>query len=140
MEETTTAESPEGGGATTTTTAELEPTAAAPSELAAAPGHDPLTAHVGHAHPSPAKYVGVALFLAIVTGIEVGIYYIEMPDRLFVAILMGLAFIKFAMVAAYFMHLKFDQRLLRRLFVTGIVLAGVVYAIALFTLDVLFND
>jgi hypothetical protein len=41
------------------------------------------------------------------------------------------------MVAAYFMHLKFDGRLLRRLFVTGIVLAGGVYSVALFTLDVL---
>ena len=47
---------------------------------------------------------------------------------------MVLALIKFAMVAAYFMHLKFDSPLLRRLFITGIVLAGVVYTVALVTL------
>jgi cytochrome c oxidase subunit 4 len=95
--------------------------------------------HDAHAHPSPAKYVMIALILAIVTGIEVGLYYIDMPDKLFVAILLGLAFIKFSMVAAYFMHLKFDGRLLRRLFITGILLAGAVYTVALVTLDMLLG-
>jgi hypothetical protein len=37
------------------------------------------------------------------------------------------------------MHLKFDGRLLRRLFVTGIVLALTIYSVALFTLDVLLH-
>ena len=37
------------------------------------------------------------------------------------------------------MHLKFDARLLRRVFLTGIILACGVYAVGLFTLDVLFH-
>jgi hypothetical protein len=43
------------------------------------------------------------------------------------------------MVAAYFMHLRFDGRLLRRLFVTGIILAISVYTIFLLTLHVLIG-
>jgi len=111
----------------------------APGELEAVPGHEAPAAHDEHAHPSPLKYVLIAMILAIVTGIEVGLYYIEMPDTLLVAMLLGLAFIKFGMVAAYFMHLKFDGRLLRRLFVTGILLALAVYTVALLTMDVLLG-
>jgi cytochrome c oxidase subunit 4 len=111
----------------------------APAELEAAPGHAGLGVHDEHAHPTPLKYVGIAAILATVTGIEVGLYYINLPDKLFVALLLGLAFIKFSMVAAYFMHLKFDGRLLRRLFVTGIILAATVYTVALLTLNVLLG-
>ena len=111
----------------------------APGELEAVPGHEASAVHDAHAHPTPLKYVLIAMILAVVTAIEVGLYYIEMPDKLFVAILLGLAFIKFSMVAAYFMHLKFDGRLLRRLFITGILLAGAVYTVALVTLDMLLG-
>jgi cytochrome c oxidase subunit IV len=99
----------------------------------------PLAAPAGHVHPGPAEYIRVAVVLAVVTAIEVGLYYLGVPDKMLVALLLGLAFIKFSLVAAYFMHLKFDALLLRRVFVTGIVLASGVYAIALFTLDVLFH-
>jgi cytochrome c oxidase subunit IV len=120
------------------------PTPGAPAELGAAPGHGGDLAHggptdAGHGHPGPAMYVGIAIILAVVTAIEVGLYYLNMPDRVLVALLLGLAFIKFSMVAAYFMHLKFDARLLRRLFLTGIMLAGVVYLVALVTLDMLLG-
>ncbi|MGH8992448.1 MAG: cytochrome C oxidase subunit IV family protein [Acidimicrobiia bacterium] len=107
--------------------------------LEAAPGDEAPAAHDAHAHPTPLKYVGIAAILAFVTAVEVGLYYLDMPDKVLVAMLLGLAFIKFAMVAAYFMHLKFDGRLLRRLFVTGILLALGVYTIALLTLDVLLG-
>ncbi len=90
-----------------------------------------------HSHPSPTKYVGIAVFLAIVTALEVALYYITMPEWLVVVLLLILATMKFAIVAAFFMHLKFDSPMLRRLFVTGIILAGVVYTIALLTLSVL---
>jgi cytochrome c oxidase subunit IV len=90
-----------------------------------------------HSHPSPAKYVGIAIFLAIVTALEVALYYITMPEWLVVVLLLVLATMKFAIVAGFFMHLKFDSPMLRRLFVTGIILAGVVYTIALLTLSVL---
>ena len=90
-----------------------------------------------HSHPTPTKYFGIAVFLAIVTALEVALYYITMPEWLVVVLLLVLATMKFAIVAGFFMHLKFDSPMLRRLFVTGIVLAGVVYFIALTTLSVL---
>jgi len=90
-----------------------------------------------HTHPSPAKYVGIAIFLAIITALEVALYYITMPEWLVVVLLLILATMKFALVAGFFMHLKFDSPMLRRVFITGIILAGVVYSVALFTLRVL---
>jgi cytochrome c oxidase subunit 4 len=41
--------------------------------------------------------------------------------------------VKFAMVAGWFMHLRFDSNLFTRLFVSGIVLAVVVYIAMLAT-------
>jgi cytochrome c oxidase subunit IV len=112
---------------------------AAPTpELEAAPGHG-ATLHHGaeHSHPTPVKYVGIAVLLGVITALEVGLYYINMPEGLLVAFLLVLAVLKFALVAAFFMHLKFDSPMLRRLFITGILLAGVVYTVVLFTLRVL---
>ena len=110
-------------------TPELE--AGAPSGLA-------LVHHAPeHTHPSPVKYVGIAILLAIITALEVALYYINMPSALLVAFLLTLAILKFTMVAAFFMHLKFDSPMLRRLFITGIILAGVVYTVAMLTLRVL---
>jgi cytochrome c oxidase subunit 4 len=96
-------------------------------------------ANVAHGHPSPVRYVVVAVVLAVITAIEVALYYTSLSGVSLVAPLLFLAFIKFAMVAAYFMHLRFDGRLLRRLFVTGIILAMTVYTIALLTLHVLIG-
>ncbi len=90
-----------------------------------------------HSHPSPVKYVGIAILLAIITALEVALYYIAMPEPLMVVLLLILATLKFSLVAAFFMHLKFDSPMLRRLFITGIILAGVVYFVALATLRVL---
>lgn len=91
------------------------------------------------AHPDDGLYVRVAAILAAVTAIEVGLYYTDLSGIALVSILIGLAAIKFGMVVAYFMHLRFDARLLRRLFVTGVVLAGFVFSVALFTLDILLR-
>ena len=123
------AEEAEGGAVATE-----EP---ATPELEAAPGHEAAGHGAEHNHPSPAKYVGIAILLAIITALEVALYYIHMPSALLVIFLMTLAFLKFTMVAAFFMHLKFDSPMLRRLFITGIILAGVVYTVALLTLRVL---
>ena len=111
--------------------------AAATPELAAGPGHEAAGHDAGHSHPSPAKYIGIAILLALITALEVALYYIHMPEALLVIFLMVLAFLKFSLVAAFFMHLKFDSPMLRRVFITGIILAGVVYTVALLTLRVL---
>jgi caa(3)-type oxidase subunit IV len=84
-----------------------------------------------HEHPSPRKYVNVAIILAIVTAIEVAIYYVSALEDLLVPILLVLAVIKFVMVGMYFMHLKFDSHTFRRFFVTGIILALIVFGIVM---------
>ena len=73
-----------------------------------------------HDHPNSRQYVWIALILGIVTAVEVGLYYTPLSGLPLVSILMALAVVKFAMVAAYFMHLRFDSRLLRRVFLAGL--------------------
>jgi cytochrome c oxidase subunit 4 len=49
--------------------------------------------------------------------------------------MLGLMALKFVMVAALFMHLKFDNKLLTRLFYGGLFLAVGVYVAALATFE-----
>ena len=84
-------------------------------------------------HPSPRQYVNIGIVLAIITALEVGIYYVEALEDLLVPFLIAFAVVKFFLVCSWFMHLRFDSRLFRRLFVTGLVLAFAVFAIALST-------
>jgi cytochrome c oxidase subunit 4 len=86
-----------------------------------------------HAHPGPRVYIGVALYLAAATAAEIGLYYLKMPHGLFIGLLMFFMIIKFTLVVAYFMHLKFDAKIFRRFMVTGIILAIAVYMIVLLT-------
>jgi cytochrome c oxidase subunit 4 len=99
--------------------------------------HAEEAAHAGsHAHPTEWQYIKIAIILAIVTAIEVGLYYTKFNQELTNTILIVLAAIKFVMVAGYFMHLKYDNRILRRLFITGFILAVFCYLGYLWTLDV----
>jgi cytochrome c oxidase subunit 4 len=82
-------------------------------------------------HPGPRQYVLVAVVLAIATAFEVGLYYLDMPHPLFVAMLLFFATVKFSLVVLWFMHLRFDSAIFRRLFVAGLVLAITVYMIVL---------
>src|SRR5438445_9832539 len=84
------------------------------------------------AHPGPRTYVGVAIILAVATAFEVGLYYItKLPHPVYVALLLFFMVAKFSLVVLWFMHLRFDSRIFRRLFVTGILLALRVYLIVL---------
>jgi cytochrome c oxidase subunit 4 len=89
--------------------------------------------HAEEHHPTPRQYVKVAIILFIVTAAEVAIYYIPALEGLLVPLLLLFAVIKFVLVMLWFMHLRFDSRLFRRLFVTGIVFAVVVFAVVLAT-------
>jgi cytochrome c oxidase subunit IV len=92
-----------------------------------AAAEDPELPH----HPGPKQYVLVAIVLAIATAFEVGLYYLEMPKTLFVTVLLFFASVKFSLVVLWFMHLRFDSAIFRRLFVAGLVLAVTVYMIVL---------
>ena len=96
----------------------------------------PHVATQEHAHPSEAVYIKVAAILAVLTGIEVALSYVTIGDSQLLTngTLLFLAAVKFSMVALYFMHLKFDNPVLRRLFMMGLVTAITVYILYLLTL------
>lgn len=103
--------------ATETVTAAAE---AAPGE--AAEGHD---AH----HPSDWAYAKIAIILAAVTALEVFTYFRSVLDW-GVALVPSLIFmmvVKFYLVITWFMHLKFDNSIFSKMFITGLVLAVGVY-------------
>ena len=89
-------------------------------------------------HPTQFRYVMIFLILVVVTGIEIAISYTEgsVPSGVIVALLLLFAILKFAMVAAYFMHLRTDQPIFRRFFILGIITAMAVFAVAITTLHV----
>lgn len=93
-------------------------------------GHadEPTDAHPGaHGdHPTEGKYWIIAGILGVVTAIEVALSYIDLGNAVAPLLLVGMV-IKFFIVASYFMHLKFDSRVTRRLFITGLVLAVTCY-------------
>jgi len=93
-----------------------------------------------HAHPSEWRYIQIALALAIVTAAEVTVYYLSLAKLAMVIILLVMAVVKFSLVAAFFMHLRFDSRLFRRVFITGIALAITVYTIVLLSFGVFLTN
>ncbi len=94
------------------------------------PGTDHLVDQHEH-HPDPSVYVRVAVILAVVTAVEVAIYYIEALSAILVPLLIALSAGKFLAVVGYFMHLKFDDRRFTWVFLTGLLIAiSVIGAIA----------
>ncbi|MDQ4044442.1 MAG: cytochrome C oxidase subunit IV family protein [Chloroflexota bacterium] len=83
--------------------------------------------HHGAEHPSLRKYVWIAIFLAIVTAIEVAIYYVEAIEPILVPALIVLSAIKFVAVVGYFMHLRFDPKFLAITFGAALITALAVY-------------
>ena len=83
--------------------------------------------------------VGVLLVLALLVARPVNLVGANAEKILLslvftVPALLILMVVKFAIVVAYFMHLKFDDSLFTKLFVTGLVLALLVYGAFLTTL------
>jgi cytochrome c oxidase subunit IV len=83
-----------------------------------------------HHGPTPREYVRIALVLAALTALEVSTYYVEF-GALGIPLLVVLMIIKFVMVANFFMHLKFDNRLYSRFLYGGLFLALTLYALTL---------
>lgn len=64
-------------------------------------------------HASVRTYLRVWGLLAVLTAVEVGIVFLPVPHGAIVTGLLLLAATKAALVAFFFMHLKFDGRLVR---------------------------
>ena len=92
----------------------------------AAPGRDALHGGhaVEHAHPTPKKYIQIAVILAIITTVEVALYYVPgLSSTILFWTLILLSVVKFFFVAGYFMHLKFDHVSFTAYFAGGLALA-----------------
>ena len=87
-------------------------------------------------YPDERQYIKVALILFAITMFEVGIYYVSGISKGVITVMIFSMIAKFTLVALFFMHLRFDSKLFRRLFVTGIVLAVIVYTVLLTTLHI----
>lgn len=88
--------------------------------------HHADRAHADHVHEHPTwkQYKWVAFWLTLITIIEVWVYYTPFRhSTLFAPALLVMSAAKFVIVVAYYMHLKYDNVLFKRLFLTGIVIA-----------------
>lgn len=85
------------------------------------------------AHPSDGEYIKIALILAAITAAEVASYYFNFSSGVLLALLLPMMVLKFALVALFFMHLRFDSKVFTGAFVFGIILASGVYISALAT-------
>ncbi len=91
-----------------------------------------------HAHPSTRTYVLVAAILAVITAVEVAVFYLEALDPVLVPVLLTLSAAKFTMVVGLFMHLKFDARLFRSLFI-GPLFVAIAVMMAMFLMYGVFR-
>ena len=94
-------------------------------------------------HPSFNQYVLIAIILFAITIVEFMLIWdkagiVDSLGASKIPLLVGLSAVKFAIVIMFYMHLKFDNRLLGSIFIAGLVLAFLV-GIALMGLFVGFG-
>ena len=79
--------------------------------------------HSAQPHTSNKTYVLVAVVLAVITAVEVMVFYVDALRPVIVPILISLSAAKFTLVASFFMHLKYDGKILRGLFAGPLLVA-----------------
>tara|TARA_Y100001970_G_scaffold143223_1_gene175996 strand:- start:2609 stop:3061 length:453 start_codon:yes stop_codon:yes gene_type:complete len=82
-------------------------------------------------HGSPGFYAIIGIVLAAITLVEFLIFYVESLGVLLIPIMLVLSLMKFVIVVAFFMHLRFDNRVFTIVFFAGFVLAVVIAIILL---------
>ena len=85
-------------------------------------------------HPSARQYVRIGLILAVITAVEVAIYYMDVAYGALLGMLLVLSLLKFVLVALWFMHLQFDSRIFSTLFTGGLALVIALFFVVLATL------
>ena len=105
---------------------------ASPAPHSSAPDHQPRR-NGEHAHASVSTYVKIAIVLTVVTALECAVIYIRALTPILVPLLLVLSAGKFALVALFFMHLRYDKPILSTLFAAPLIIA-IVVIVALMTL------
>ncbi|MFQ5746540.1 MAG: cytochrome C oxidase subunit IV family protein [Gemmatimonadota bacterium] len=78
-----------------------------------------------------ANYIGVWIGLAVLTMAEVSVAFMGMPRNLTILALLGLAVWKALLVALYYMHLRFEPRMLRIVAAAPLVPAAILVLVVL---------
>jgi caa(3)-type oxidase subunit IV len=78
-------------------------------------------AHASHKR----TYIKIFVWLTVLTAIEVGIVFAHLNRFVLITLLCALAIVKAALVAMFFMHLRFERKTLALVVLTPIVLAGI---------------
>jgi heme/copper-type cytochrome/quinol oxidase subunit 4 len=76
-----------------------------------------------HAGAGARTYLVVAAFLLAITVMEVWVFYVPALARILVPILLILSSLKFALVAMFYMHLKFDHAWFAYVFIGPLIIA-----------------
>jgi cytochrome c oxidase subunit IV len=85
-------------------------------------------------HSGDGMYWRIFIVLIVLTAAEVLTYFLEEElGAALIPILIVLMLVKLFLVAAYFMHLKYDSKLFGQVFWTGAILALAVYVVTLAT-------
>ena len=86
-------------------------------------------------HPGPKTYAKIAVILCLITLLEFGAFYQEALKGVLVPLLVVLSMIKFALVAMFYMHLKFDHPAFTKILIAGVFLGfgAMLWLLALFT-------
>lgn len=84
-----------------------------------------------HAHPTTRTYWLIAAFLGAATAIEITISYADFLGPAQGPLLVAFALVKFVTVVAVFMHLRYDLRQYRTLFLFGLLGALGVFSVVL---------
>ena len=86
-----------------------------------------ITKSVGHS--TPLSYSLIGIILSIVTFIEFRIFYLESLGSVMIPLLIVLSLGKFILVVGFFMHLRFDNKILAYIFSAGFILATLIFVI-----------
>ncbi len=84
-------------------------------------------------HPPIRTYLLVAAVLAVITAVEVSLFYLTVMARFLAPLLIVLSAAKFSLVVMFFMHLRSDHRAFTGLFV-GPLLIAIAIGLALMAL------
>ncbi len=79
-------------------------------------------------HPGAGIYLIVALFLCVLTAMEITVFYVPALKTVIVPVLLVLAAAKFALIAMFFMHLKYDSWTLSGIFIFPLFIAAFMLA------------
>ncbi|MGH7319210.1 MAG: cytochrome C oxidase subunit IV family protein [Candidatus Rokuibacteriota bacterium] len=75
-----------------------------------------------HPQAGPRTYLVIAAFLLLLTVMEVVVFYVPALAKVLVPVLVFLALAKFALVAMFYMHLRFDHVWFSYLFVAPLLI------------------